>query len=157
MSLTVRHARPEDLSTLVGFNAAMAEQTEDVALDRERLTRGVEAVLKDPQRGRYLVAERDGRPLGALMLTREWSDWRDGWFWWIQSVYVDPGARRQGVYRALHGRVQELARQAGDVVGLRLYVETENRGAAATYEAVGMRRACYELFEVDHVLERGAD
>jgi len=147
MPVTVRDARPTDLEALVRFNAAMARETEDLVLDPARLRAGVARALGDPARGRYLVAERDGRVAGALLLTREWSDWRDGWFWWIQSVYVEPAARRHGVYRALHAAVLARAAAAGDVAGVRLYVELANRAAQATYERLGMRRARYVVCE----------
>jgi ribosomal protein S18 acetylase RimI-like enzyme len=143
----VRLATPPDASVIAAFNLAMARETEDRALDPARLTRGVSRVLSDAQRGVYRLAELEGRAVGCLLVTREWSDWRDGWFWWIQSVYVDPAARRRGVYRALHESVLEAARQSGDVVGVRLYVETENAPAQDTYEQLGMRRARYVMYE----------
>ena len=100
--MQIRAARPDDASVLASFNAAMALETEDKQLDPDVLRAGVEALLGDPARGRYLVAERDGEVVGALAVTLEWSDWRNGWFWWIQSVFVSRAARRGGVYRALY-------------------------------------------------------
>ncbi len=152
---SVRAARPGDLATLVAFNASMARETEDRGLDEARLHRGVQHALQDPARGRYLVAERAGRVVGALLLTREWSDWRDGWFWWIQSVYVLPEARGSGVYRALHAAVRDEARRDPEVCGIRLYVEQDNRGAQATYAAVGMARTHYVFFEEDFTATNG--
>lgn len=146
--LRVREASEADLDLLVGFNLAMAQETEDLALDPEVLRSGMRRALRDPGRGRYSVAELDGDPVGALMVTREWSDWRDAWFWWIQSVYVAPRARRRGVYTALHEAVIRAARAAGDVCGVRLYVETGNRAAQATYERQGMHPAHYRMYEV---------
>lgn len=149
MSATlVRAARAADLSTLVAFNRAMARETEGRELDA-RLERGMERALGDPARGRYFVAERAGAVVGCLMLTTEWSDWRDGWFWWIQSVYVPAPARRTGVYRALYDHVRDAARRDPDVCGLRLYVERENAVAQRTYEGLGMHRTDYLLYEVD--------
>jgi GNAT superfamily N-acetyltransferase len=148
----VRPAGRGDLDTLVAFNAAMALETEGRALDEARLRRGVERALLDAARGSYRVALRDGVVVGALLLTREWSDWRDGWFWWIQSVYVVPAARGTGVYRALHASVLDEARRDGEVCGIRLYVEQANRAAQATYAAVGMARTHYLLFEQDFTL-----
>nr|WP_240922366.1 GNAT family N-acetyltransferase [Oleiagrimonas sp. C23AA] len=130
----------------------MAMETEGKPLAAETLTRGVQRVLDQPQRGFYLIAELDGAPVGGLMVTYEWSDWRDGDFWWIQSVYVAPEARRRGVFRALYGEVQTRARRAG-AVGLRLYVETENTRAQATYAGLGMARCHYHMYEA----EFGAD
>jgi len=146
---SVRPATPSDLDVLVAFNLAMACETEDHALDPSRLRAGVLGVLRDPSRGRYSVAEIDGKVVGSLLVTREWSDWRDAWFWWIQSVYVAPASRRRGVYSALHGAVIESAHRAGDVYGVRLYVESANGSAQATYERLGMRRARYQMYEVE--------
>ena len=146
---TVRAAVPADLDALVRFNAAMAQETEGKRLDPARLREGVAAALADPARGRYLVAEQGGRVAGALLLTREWSDWRNGWFWWIQSVYVRPEDRGRGVYRALHASVLAEARADAGVCGVRLYVDQDNRAAQATYAAVGMQRTHYLFYEVD--------
>lgn len=147
MSLTLRAALPTDLDRLVAWNAAMAWETEHKTLDPATLTRGVQGVFEQPQRGFYRVAERDGEAVGSLLVTREWSDWRCGDFWWIQSVYVVPEARRAGVFRALYADVQQRAAAAG-AVGLRLYVETENRHAQATYEGLGMHRCHYFMYEM---------
>lgn len=146
--ITIRPARPEDLDTLVGFNAAMALETEQLTLDPERLRAGVALLLADAAKGQYRVAERDGTVAGALMLTREWSDWRCGDWWWIQSVYVRPEARRCGVFRALYDSVEREARARADVCGLRLYVERDNAHAQATYSALGMAEGHYRMFEV---------
>jgi ribosomal protein S18 acetylase RimI-like enzyme len=121
--------------------------TEGRSLDREVLGRGVERALGDPSRGSYYVAELGDRVAGCLLVTREWSDWRDGWFWWIQSVYVHPDFRGRGVYSSLHEEVRAAARGAGDVVGLRLYVERHNERAQRTYRRLGMRDAGYLVFE----------
>jgi GNAT superfamily N-acetyltransferase len=145
----VRHARPEDARTLVDFNVAMARETEDLELDPERLAAGIDAVLADPGRGRYLVVEEAGRVVAALMLTREWSDWRNGFFWWIQSVYVRPEARRRGHYRRLYERVRAEAAAEPDVCGLRLYVELENHPARRTYSELGMAETRYRLYEIE--------
>jgi GNAT superfamily N-acetyltransferase len=150
--IRVRPARLEDLDTLVAFQQAMARETEDRELDGARVRLGLEAVLRDPARGRYLVAERGRVPLACLMLTTEWSDWRNGWFWWIQSVYTSPGARGLGLFRRLYDQVAEEARERGDVCGLRLYVEKENEPAQRVYERVGMHPSAYRFYEVDFVL-----
>src|SRR5262245_4814984 len=134
----IRDGRPEDAPTLVDFNARMAQETEGKALDRTLLGRGVERLLKDRALGRYFVAEAPDGIVGQLMITTEWSDWRDGHFWWIQSVYVREDARRRGVYRALHEHVVHEARSAGNVVGIRLYVEPHNTRAQGTYARMGM-------------------
>jgi GNAT superfamily N-acetyltransferase len=149
----VREAAPSDLGTLVAFSRAMARETEGRDLPEDRLRAGTDAVLRDPARGAYLVVEGgDGEALGQLLITTEWSDWRNGWFWWIQSVYVRPEARGRGVYRQMHREVERRARERGDVCGLRLYVATDNRAAQAVYAAVGMTAADYRMFEADWVL-----
>lgn len=147
--IVVREATDRDVAALVDGNAAMALETEGKTLDRDRLLRGVRAALADAGRGRYLVASRADDHAGQLMLTREWSDWRNGWFWWIQSVYVRPAHRRCGVFRALYEAVVAEARSRGDVCGLRLYVEAENTAAQATYAALGMETTSYRFLEVD--------
>jgi GNAT superfamily N-acetyltransferase len=152
----VRPARAADLEFLVRANAALAEESEGLALDRERLRAGVAAALSDAHRGVYWIAEERSQPKGALLITREWSDWRNGWVWWIQSVYVDPRARGRGCYRALHAAVLASARAAGDVVGLRLYVERNNLRAQSVYRREGMQPSHYLLFEAADVLRSGS-
>jgi GNAT superfamily N-acetyltransferase len=147
--LKIRPAVFADLPRLVAFNCSMALETEEKQLDLETVTRGVKAMLEDPRLGRYFVAVVDGDVVGQLMLTEEWSDWRDGRFWWIQSVYVEPTARRRGIYRALHAYVVERAKTDPTVCGLRLYVATHNRNARFTYESLGMKAADYALYEVE--------
>ncbi len=158
LEVRVRPAYPRDLLHLVEFNRAMARETEGKDLDPTVLEAGVRAALDDPQKGAYFVAEAvdpsspsGARIVGALMLTTEWSDWRNGVFWWIQSVYVVPDARGMGIFRKLYADVHERARTSRGVAGLRLYVETENERAQKTYMAVGMRPSQYRLFEVDFV------
>ena len=143
----VRWARPEDVGVLVDFNARLAEETEGKALDRATLARGVGRALADPDRLRYWVAEVAGRVVGQAAASREWSDWRDGWIWWLQSVYVAPDVRARGVFRALYGRIRERARATPDVIGLRLYVEEGNAPAQRTYQALGMTPGGYRVFE----------
>lgn len=145
--ILVRAAVAGDKARLCAFNAAMAKETEQLELDAATLERGVAEGLADPGRARYFMAECDGQVAGCLMLTLEWSDWRAGFWWWIQSVYVAPGFRRRGVYRALHTHVAKLAASVADVVGLRLYVERANRGAQETYAALGMHDSRYLVFE----------
>lgn len=154
MSISIRLAAPGDAETIARFNQAMAQETEQRALDWERLRRGVEAVLRDSSKGRYWVAELDGRVVGQLLITYEWSDWRNGAFWWIQSVYVDPAFRGRGVFRALYEHVARQAREEAGVCGLRLYVEQDNRRAQGAYERLGMKPTPYRIYEVDFVLGR---
>lgn len=147
--ITIRAATAADIVFLVDCNAAMALETEHKTLDRGVLTRGTEAVFTNPRRGFYRIAERDGAPVGCLLVTFEWSDWRNGDWWWIQSVYVSRDARRGGVFSALYADVEEHARAAAGVVGLRLYVENENRAAQSTYTALGMHDSGYRLLETE--------
>ena len=145
--LETRLAVPGDATALAGFNRAMALETESRVLDMEHLLPGVEAVLRNPLHGFYVVEDAGREVAGALLVTFEWSDWRNGRFWWIQSVYVRPRYRRRGVYRRLHEFVRERARAEGGVVGLRLYVERDNVNAHRTYEALGMDETPYRMYE----------
>ena len=146
-TLYIRDAHLADLDFLVASNAAMALETERKTLDLAVLERGVAAVFEAPARGFYLIAERHGQSIGCLLITHEWSDWRNGDWWWLQSVYVRHEARRSGVFRALYDEIERRARRTPGVVGLRLYVERENRPAQATYAALHLRDAGYLLLE----------
>lgn len=149
MNLTIRDASPNDIDRIARFNSAMAAETENRKLDSTVIKAGVAAVLADPAKGRYWLAERDGQPVGQIMITWEWSDWRNGMQWWIQSVYVHPDYRRQGVFAALYRHVESLARSHPDACGLRLYVENGNSRAQQIYEVLGMTRPGYQVMEVD--------
>ena len=150
--IQVRRATLKDLKILVEFNAAMAQETESKTLEPERLRAGVAALLNDAGRGFYLVAEDSGRVVGQLFITTEWSDWRNAYFWWIQSVYVTPEFRRRGVYRKLHNHVIAESRTQSDVCGLRLYVDRDNSVAQQVYANLEMRHSHYDLWEIDFVL-----
>lgn len=144
----VRDASTEDIETIVDFNERLASETEGKTLDRAVLARGVRSALADPDRLRYWVAvDNDGRILGQAAVTREWSDWRSGWIWWFQSVYVRQDARQRGVFRSLYAHVREAALRADDVIGLRLYVENENTAAQRSYASVGMMPGGYHVYE----------
>lgn len=147
--VVVRDATRDDIGTLVDFNAAMAKETEAKTLRPDVLRAGVTAVFDEPRRGFYRVAEIDGRVAGCLMITYEWSDWRNGDWWWIQSVYVHPDFRRHGVFRALYAHVDAAARALPGVVGLRLYVEKENKRAQQTYASLGMHETEYDMYAVN--------
>jgi GNAT superfamily N-acetyltransferase len=146
MPTLVRPARAEDADTLTDFNLAMAQETEHLTLDRATLSAGVRAAIADPLKARYFVGEVDGRVAGMLMLTLEWSDWRNGEIWWIQSVYVHPDFRRLGVFKAIYRHVEALARQH-NAIGLRLYVVHENKAAQETYRQLGMEVSEYLVME----------
>lgn len=156
--LNVRLARQEDVETVTSFSAAMALETEGRRLDLDRLHDGTIALLESPDRGFFMVAELeqadDRHLLGQLMITYEWSDWRNGTFWWIQSVYVDPAWRRHGVFRRMHETVMATAKTSPNVCGVRLYVEESNGAAQAVYRRVGLIPSSYAIFETDFVLAR---
>jgi RimJ/RimL family protein N-acetyltransferase len=145
--LRVRAARPEDAPLLVDFQLRMARETEELELDRDTLTRGVEAVFADPSRGAYWVAEREDRIVGGLLTTFEWSDWRNGVILWIQSVYVVPEERGYGIYRALYEHLRAKVEADPGLKGIRLYVDKRNAGAQRVYERLGMTREHYDMFE----------
>lgn len=136
-----------DVDRLVEFQKAMAAETEDKGLNPESLRAGIEHLIDHPQEGFYLMAERNGESAGSLMVTFEWSDWRNGRFWWIQSVYVDTDHRRQGVYSALHAAIRRRAEEDPQGCGIRLYVEAENVNAQVTYRQLGMEETHYRLYE----------
>ncbi len=156
-SFPIRKAEARDIPTLVAHNRAMALETEGKTLDLPTVERGTRAVFEDDRHGFYLVAEQAGKIVGQLMITYEWSDWRAGEFWWLQSVYVAPEKRRHGVFRALYRHLGELAEKAGNVSGFRLYVDQDNRRAQETYAKIGMEASHYRCFEVDFVFGANKD
>lgn len=143
----IREARPADGRTIATFNALMAEETEGKTLDPDLIGPGVQGLLEDETRGRYWVAESGREIIGQVMVTYEWSDWRNGNIWWIQSVYVPEAWRRKGVFTALYRHVESMAAAEPRVIGLRLYVEENNTRAQRTYEALGMTRPSYLVME----------
>jgi len=147
MSLNIRRAEERDAAIIAEFNSRIAWETEHKRLDPEVVARGVSRVFGDAAKGFYLVAESSEGVVGQLMITFEWSDWRDGWFWWIQSVYVREDHRRSGVFRSLYESVIQCAKSE-QVVGLRLYVERDNTRAQKTYEQLGMCDAGYLIQEI---------
>ncbi len=145
--MIIRQALSQDAAELTEFNINMARETEGMELIPEVIGAGVETMINNPQMGFYLVVELDNGIQASLMVTTEWSDWRNGMFWWIQSVYVRPEYRRQGLYRELYARVKELAEQKPSVCGFRLYVERDNTTAQNSYASLGMSETEYKLFE----------
>lgn len=145
--IRIRKATEQDRETIVSFNCRMALETEGKRLDPATVSSGVTEVLASPEKGFYLVAEFEGRVVAQLMITTEWSDWRDGDFWWIQSVYVDPVYRRRGVYRRLHEAVMEMAKSHDRVCGVRLYVHKSNTRALKTYSRLRMVPSPYVIME----------
>jgi ribosomal protein S18 acetylase RimI-like enzyme len=145
--LHIRRATRRDAGVLIAFNSAMALETERKALLPHVIGAGVRGLLRRPDSGFYAVAELGGEVIAALMVTKEWSDWRAGDFWWIQSVYVRPEYRRRGVFKRLYRHLQAIAAKQRAVCGFRLYVEQNNRRAQATYCASGMERTHYVVYE----------
>ena len=145
--MRIRRARRRDAAALIAFNSAMALETEAKELFPAVIGAGVRHLLAHPQSGFYLVAEENRDVIAALMITKEWSDWRNGDFWWIQSVYVRPEYRGRGIYGRLYRHVQRLAARRRRVVGFRLYVDHDNRRARKVYRALGMQETRYRVFE----------
>ncbi|MCA9054945.1 MAG: GNAT family N-acetyltransferase [Planctomycetaceae bacterium] len=146
--IQIRAAIACDREVLVDFNCRLADETEQKTLDRDTVTRGVQAALDDPNKARYFVACDGERVVGQVMHTWEWSDWRNGVFWWLQSVYVHPDYRGRGVFRRLFEHVRELAQGDPEVVGLRLYVEQENSPAREVYRKLGLVEPGYHVLEL---------
>src|SRR5207302_721115 len=148
MALTVRPATPADVPLIVEYNRRLARETEHKELDPATVAAGVAAVVADPERkGPYFLACDGADVVGQTQVTFEWSDWRNGWFWWVQSVYVRADARGRGVFRTLYEAVRRAARDAGNVVGMRLYVERENRPAQETYRRLGMNVMPFHMMQ----------
>ena len=143
----IRTAEPEDVEAIAELNVAMAWETERLNLSQSTLIQGVQSVLDHPDRGFYVVAESEGLVVGCLLITFEWSDWRCGQFWYIQSLYIRPLFRRRGVFRQLHEFVKAQAMNQPEVCGLRLYVEKSNRAAQHAYERIGMQAKAYKMYE----------
>jgi len=143
----VRTAELKDVEAIAELNLAMAWETEHVNLSQATLTRGIQGVLDDPGHGFYVVAESDGQVVGCLLITFEWSDWRCGLFWWIQSLYIRPLFRRRGIFRRLHEFVKTEALHRSEVCGIRLYVEQSNHVAQHAYQQIGMHPRSYRMYE----------
>lgn len=144
---TIRLARKDDLAIIVAFNRAMAAETEDVVLNIETLEAGVNNLFEDQKLGFYIVGEINSQVRSCLMITYEWSDWRNGLFWWIQSVYVDPGFRKKGLYKEMYKFIKTKVDQDKSIAGIRLYVDENNSVAKHVYNHLGMNKSNYELFE----------
>jgi len=147
LALTVRAAQSGDRDTIIEFNALLASETEGKTLDHSVLAVGVDAALADPERLRYWVAVAAGQVVAQAAVTREWSDWRNGWIWWFQSVYVRPDSRGRGVFRMIYEQIRREALAAHDVIGLRLYVDDTNTRAQQTYRSMGMKPGGYHVYE----------
>ena len=144
---TIRKAIADDTPAIVNFQLQMARETEDILLDEDTVTKGVEAVFRDPGKGTYFVATEDAKVVASLLITYEWSDWRNGNIWWIQSVFVVPSARGKGAFKALYDHVKDNVVGSGELRGIRLYVERGNHGAQEVYRKLGMNGNHYQVFE----------
>lgn len=146
LDLTITRGKASDIEAIVRFQADMAMESEGTMLDMDRLTLGVTSAINDEQKGTYLVARANDTPIGSLMVTREWSDWNNMWYWWIQSVYVMPEYRNQGVYRAMYATLKDMAKENG-VSQVRLYADRTNHSAQQIYRRLGMTESHYLMFE----------
>lgn len=146
LDLTITQGKASDIDTIVRFQADMAMESEGTTLDRKKLAKGVTAAINDESKGIYLVARAGGKAIGSLMLTREWSDWNNQWYWWIQSVYVMPEYRKKGVYKAMYATLKDMAQENG-VSQIRLYADRTNLSAQQVYQRLGMRESHYLMFE----------
>lgn len=144
--INIQEASLHDKAVIANFQLKMAMETESLALDEVVLKQGVAAVFNDAAKGKYYIAKDDDKTIGSLMITYEWSDWRNGWIWWIQSVYIDEDYRKKGVFKAMYYHIQKVAK-ASKVRGLRLYVDKSNTNAQAVYKAIGMDGDHYTLYE----------
>lgn len=145
--MVVRKAHPEDLPVIVDFQQKMAEETENISLNEGVLKNGVERIFTDPSKGFYLLVEEEGSIIACMMLTPEWSDWRNRLFLWIQSLYVLPEYRQQGIFRKMYKHVKMLVNNSEEYAGLKLYVARENKVAQEVYYKIGMQSSHYQLFE----------
>ena len=145
--ISIREGSISDTPTIAKFQQQMALETESKIFKESTIRQGVESVLKCPNKGFYIIAETDSQVIGSLLVTFEWSDWRNGWFFWIQSVFVDAKYRRQGVYRVMHSEVIRRTKESGNCCGIRLYVEKDNRNAQKVYKTLGMHETDYYLYE----------
>lgn len=146
LDLTITQGKASDIDAIVRFQADMAMESEGTMLNMDRLTLGVSSAINDEQKGIYLVARANDTPIGSLMLTREWSDWNNQWYWWIQSVYVMPEYRKKGVYKAMYATLKDMAQENG-VSQIRLYADRTNLSAQQVYQRLGMRESHYLMFE----------
>ena len=145
--IKVRLANIEDADTIASFQIEMAYETENILLEKKIIETGVKAVFYDNKKGKYFVAEEEGAIVASMLLTPEWSDWRNKWVWWIQSVYVKPNFREQKVFKKMYEYVKNLVAEDPDAAGLRLYVDLTNKNARSVYKAVGMNGEHYQVFE----------
>lgn len=146
IDIIITKGQIEDVESIAQFQVDMAMESEGTQLDKDTVTKGVSAAMADENKGLYYIARVDGKAVGSLMLTREWSDWNNGWYWWIQSVYVEPDYRRQGVYKSMYQAVCTDAKQQ-NVAQVRLYVDKTNTRGQEVYSSLGMQESHYLIYE----------
>lgn len=146
IDIIITKGQIEDIESIAQFQVDMAMESEGTQLDKDTVTKGVSAAMADENKGLYYIARVDGKAVGSLMLTREWSDWNNGWYWWIQSVYVAPDYRRQGVYKSMYNAVCTDAKQQ-NVAQVRLYVDKTNTRGQKVYSSLGMQESHYLIYE----------
>ena len=146
IDIIITKGQIEDIENIAQFQVDMAMESEGTQLDKDTVTKGVSAAMADENKGLYYIARVDGKAVGSLMLTREWSDWNNGWYWWIQSVYVEPDYRRQGVYKSMYQAVCTDAKQQ-NVAQVRLYVDKTNTRGQEVYSSLGMQESHYLIYE----------
>ena len=155
--MNIRNATLLDAATIADFQVAMALETEDLSLDPAVVEKGVAALFGDPSKGRYFVAEEENVVVASLMITYEWSDWRNGLVWWIQSVYVKPEFRKKGVFSQMYHHIKEQVESSANIRGLRLYVDKRNLPAQKVYTRLGMNGSHYDTYEWMRVFDGGGD
>ncbi|MHC1708578.1 MAG: GNAT family N-acetyltransferase [Bacteroidales bacterium] len=143
----IKTAEPSHIETIVNFQLLMAIESEGITLDQEILSKGVKAVFADPAKGKYFLCQQEGKVIASLLITYEWSDWRNGMVWWIQSVFVSPDYRKSGVFRAMFENIRQQALNDPGVRGIRLYVDNGNTPALQVYQNIGMNGDHYRVFE----------
>lgn len=146
IDIIITKGQIEDIENIAQFQVDMAMESEGTQLDKDTVTKGVSAAMADENKGLYYIARVDGKAVGSLMLTREWSDWNNGWYWWIQSVYVAPDYRRQGVYKSMYQAVCTDAKQQ-NIAQVRLYVDKTNTRGQEVYSSLGMQESHYLIYE----------
>jgi GNAT superfamily N-acetyltransferase len=147
MEIKITSATKEDIGQIAEFQLKMALETEELMLDRDLLIKGITAVTEDPSKAKYFLAKIGGTTAGMLMITLEWSDWRNGWVWWIQSVFVEEEFRKYGVFKALYHYIKQLVSDNDELKGIRLYVDKRNTRAQRVYENLGMTGEHYATYE----------
>jgi len=147
MTVEIKKANKSDIDLLISFQYSLAEETENLVLDKSILKEGIVNLLEDDGKGMYWIAEIEGEKIGCVMIQKEWSDWRNGSVFWIHSVYVKAQYRKKGVFRSMYSFFQDMVKKDDNLKGLRLYVDKTNQNAIKTYAAMGMTREHYDLYE----------